>query len=307
MCNTSKHLFGPVISRRYGRSLGVDMVPPKSCPLNCIFCQLGATQTTAVMPVDKPDVREIIDEIKCWIDAGGQADIITLAGSGEPTLHRHFGEVLLFIKQKTDFNSLLLSNGALFFKEEVRRQATDADVVKLSLHAWDQTSFERVTRADKRLKFKAIIDGYQKFRGVFNGRIDVEVFVIPGINDTPSQMRRIAAIAQSFAPDSIFLNTAVRPPASAAVQAASPMVIAELTALFGEVATRSPLSTITAQLPYSDEQVIRLTARHPTSINQLAGQFNISEDRLHLELTRMKREGVIAFQELNGEVFITHA
>lgn len=303
--NTYKHLFGTVISRRYGRSLGVDMVKSKTCSFNCLFCQLGATAQTTVTPRSEPSAAEIISELTRWVSSDEECDIITLAGSGEPTLHSNFGEVLTYIKEHTPYPSLLLSNGSLFFKESVREQALNADIVKLSLHSWDQESFQRITRAESSLKLDQIIRGYRTFRQAYRGRIDLEVFVLPGINDHPEQMRRIARLASTFAPDSIFLNTAVRPPADCSVRQAQEATMRQLTELFGAAATTPVVTPEVSKLTYSDEAVVKLTARHPTSINQLEKQFDISYDDLSQRLKKLESEGVIALLLKDSQTFVS--
>ena len=303
--DTYKYLFGPVVSRRYGRSLGVDMVMPKTCSFNCVFCQIGETEHTTVIPVDDPPVECIIDELEKWIFKDGECDIITLAGSGEPTLHRNFGQVLNHIREHTPYPSLLLSNGSLFFKEEVRKQALTASIVKLSLHSWDQDSFERITRADSSLVFNKVIEGYRKFRAAFKGRIDLEVFVLPGINDKPEQMKQVAEIASSFSPDSVFLNTAVRPPADSSVIQAEPESIEQLTALFGAAAVKPITMPEVTKRTYSDNAIIQLTARHPTSVNQLEKQFDISHDELMKKLNYLDSQGLISLQTKESRTFVT--
>lgn len=302
---TYRYLFGPVVSRRYGLSLGVDMVVPKTCSFNCLFCQIGETASTTVQPGKLPAVEDIIDELSHWIGGDGKCGVITLAGSGEPTLHGEFGRVLDFVKARARHPTLLLSNGSLFFLESVREQAMSADIVKLSLHAWDQSSFERVTRADSALEFDRIIAGYRKFRDKFRGRIDLEVFVLPGVNDTPARMRRIADLASTFAPDSVFLNTAVRPPADSTVKRAAPEVIKELSLLFGQAAAKPIVIPKASKCPYSDESIISATTRHPTSISQLVKQFDISRHDLIDKLQQMKNKGLIALRRRDSEIFVS--
>ena len=267
-----RHLFGPVHSRRFGRSLGVDLVRPKTCSLNCLFCQLGPTPaTTTERRADVP-VNEIVAELNTWLRAGGQTDFVTLGGSGEPTLHPRFGEVLRWVRDNMPFRSLLLSNGTLFSLEEVRRDAALADVVKVSLHAWDQASFERIARPHASLRLDAILEGYRRFRSLFRGRLHLEVFVVPGINDQPEQMARIARLTIPFRPDVIQLNTLDRPPADSLVQTISSETLAQLAPLFSPVAEipachPSGVSTASADLPDTDS-LVALIRRHPASLNQ---------------------------------------
>ena len=265
------HLFGPVFSRRFGRSLGVDLVRPKTCSLNCLFCQLGPTAiTTDQRRADVP-ADEILAELDTWMRAGGQADFVTLGGSGEPTLHPQFGEILRWIRDTLPFHSLLLSNGTLFSLEEVRHDAALADVVKVSLHAWDQTSFERIVRPHASLRLDAIVDGYRHFRSIFRGRLHVEVFVVPGINDRPEQMARIAQLAQSFLPDVIDLNALDRPSADAGVQICPLETLEKLAPLFTPVAHVSrplqPGDLPPFVIPPDADAIAALIQRHPASVN----------------------------------------
>ena len=108
-----RHLFGPVPSRRFGRSLGVDMVPAKTCTLDCLFCEVGPTSALASNRREYVPLAEVLGELRDWTAAGGDTDFVTVAGSGEPTLHTGFGEVLAFVAGETRFRSALLTNGTL--------------------------------------------------------------------------------------------------------------------------------------------------------------------------------------------------
>jgi len=269
-----RHLFGPVPSRRFGRSLGVDLVRPKTCSLNCVFCQLGPTPATTDQRGADVSVDEILAELDAWMRAGGQTDFVTLGGSGEPTLHPRFGEILRWIRDHMPFRSLLLSNGTLFSLEEVRHDAAQADIVKISLHAWDQASFERIARPHASLRFDAILEGYRRFRSIFRGRLHVEVFVVPGVNDRPDQMARIARQARSFQPDVIDLNTLDRPAADASVQVCPPETLAQLAPLFTPPAHIAHALPPGARAPFVDtpdsDAIAALVRRHPSSADQLA-------------------------------------
>ncbi|MEI6211483.1 MAG: radical SAM protein [bacterium] len=269
-----RHLFGPVCSRRFGRSLGVDLVRPKTCSLNCLFCQLGPTAATTDQRVSDVSVEEILAELDTWKRAGGEADFVTLGGSGEPTLHPQFGEVLRWIRDNLPFRSLLLSNGSLFSLEEVRREAAQADVVKVSLHAWDQASFERIAQPHASLRFDAILEGYRRFRSIFRGRLHVEVFVLPGINDQPAQLARIARLAKSFQPDVIDLNSLDRPSADERLAACPPETLEQLAPLFtpaAQVPHVIPPGALASFVNTPDSDAIAaLVRRHPSSAEQLA-------------------------------------
>jgi len=301
--NPFRYLFGPVPSRRYGRSLGVDLAVPKTCTLNCRFCQLGPTPQTTVTRADVPDIEDVLTELRQWFASGQTADFITACGSGEPTLHTHFGDLFRFVRAETPCRSLLLSNGSLFHLADVRRDAALADVVKVSLHAWDQASFERVARPHPSLRFDAIIEGYRLFRQQFAGRLDLEVFIVPGINDAPEQAQRIAALAQSFSPDTITLNTAVRPPADSGVTACAPETLSALTLLFGPAAREGGAEPETASGELTEDALVALVSRHPVSLQALAAAFHTSESGMRAFLEPLELRRRLRLFEAHGTLF----
>jgi len=257
------YLFGPVPSRRYGRSLGVDLSILKTCSLNCRFCQLGNTEHVTLTRTDEPPIEDVLVELRQWLTRNEPLDYITASGSGEPTLHLHFGDLFRFIRAETSFRSLLLSNGSLFTRPEVRHDAALADVVKISLNAWDQASFEYIVRPHPALRFEDILDGYCAFRQCFSGRLDLEVFIVPGINDTVEQIDRIAALAQRFSPDDISLNTAVRPTADRRLTACPNEHLAQLATRFSSPAHASGPQHTTLPPNMTQEEKDALHLRHP--------------------------------------------
>jgi wyosine [tRNA(Phe)-imidazoG37] synthetase (radical SAM superfamily) len=303
MCTPFRYLFGPVPSRRYGRSLGVDLAEPKTCTVNCRFCQLGPTPACTLERRDAPPIGEVLAELRRWLAQGGEADYITACGSGEPTLHTQFAELLRFVRSDTPCRSLLLSNGTLFSLPEVRRDAALADVVKVSLHAWDQASFERIVRPHPALRFEAILDGYRAFRQQYDGRLDLEVFIVPGLNDAPEQAQRIASLAQSFAPDAIALNTAVRPPADASVSACPPERLQALTALFGPAAQAGGAEPAAAAAELTEEALIALVSRHPVSVRALAAAFHRTEDDMRAVLGPLAQSRRLRLFDAQGTLF----
>ena len=212
-----QYLFGPVRSRRLGRSLGIDLLPAKTCTFDCPYCQVGRTTFQTVERREYVPVQAVLDEFDRWHAAGGRADYVTLAGSGEPTLHSRFGEILTALRQRAPIPRALLSNGSLFHLPEVRAAACAAEVVKGTLSAWDEESFRRVHRPHASLNFAQHLAGLRALRQELRGAYWIEVFVVPGVNDRPEDMARIAALARSIGPDRVHLNTAVRPPAESAV------------------------------------------------------------------------------------------
>ncbi|MCL1888383.1 MAG: radical SAM protein [Kiritimatiellaeota bacterium] len=304
-----KHLFGPVASRRYGRSLGVDLTPSKSCTLDCVFCQLGPTPQTRVEPAPSAGVRVITGELRAWLHLNHYAaDWIALGGSGEPTLHPGFGEVLLWIRRNTECKSLLLSNGTLFTRHEVRVAASAADTVKVSLHAWDQAGFEKISRPHPSLDFAAIVDSWRVFRAMHKGALDLEVFVVPGVNDGENEMAKIAALAKTFSPDRVTLNTAVRPPAEPWVGVCPPERLEKLARLFTPLAEVPMALMLTNSLvagkpPEKRDMralkngILDLLKRHPATVDDVARTSGLTQGQAAALLRKLASEGRVKFSE----------
>ncbi len=302
---TYRHLFGPVPSRRLGRSLGIDLTPFKTCSLDCIFCQLGRTKHQTLNRADYVPIREVKSEIEAWLKDRGTADYITLAGSGEPTLHARFGDMLRFIHDQTAIPTALLSNGTLFDQPEVRAAACHADLVKLSLSAWDTVSFGQVNRPHPDLDFQRIIDGYRTFRDMYHGTLWLEVFLVWGTNSVQRDVERIAAIAESIAPDEIHLNTATRPPAESFAFAMPRREMQARTALFQPTArVIAEFSTdSSSEVAVNEDTILATLQRRPCTALQLAEVFGMHRNEVAKYIGKLLRTDRIRSQDKDNETY----
>jgi len=212
MNSNYRYIYGPVSSRRFGRSLRIDLTPYKTCSLDCVFCQLGRTRCKTIERKEYVPAAAVLAEIMNWIETDRDADVVTLSGSGEPTLHTGFGEVIKNLKQQS-IPTVLLTNGTLLDIAEVREAAIKADTVKASFSAWNQPSFEWLNRPFSGLTFNCLKEGIKRFRSKFKGQLWIEVFLVMGINSMEAVVEKIATAVKEVKPDRIHLNTAVRPPA----------------------------------------------------------------------------------------------
>lgn len=301
-----RYLFGPVPSRRLGLSLGIDLCPMKTCCMDCVFCQLGHTQSCTIERREYAPTAQVLAELRNWKETGGTADFMTLSGSGEPTLHTGFGEVLRFIRTQTPFKSALLSNGALMTIPEVRLDAALADVVKVSLSAWDAESFRRVNRSHPALRFADLVRSYESLRAAFRGQLWLEVFVIRGVNDSRRDMGAIAKLASQFAPDHVHLNTAVRPPADPDVNALSADELTALADLFdppAEVIADFKTGATAGKQSVDDEALAALVAKHPATARQVAAALGAAADDVLAGLERLCAAGQTRREDRGGETY----
>ena len=295
------YLFGPVPSRRFGRSLGVDLTPRKTCTLDCVFCQLGRTTVKTMTRKEYVPVEAVLAEIGAWIKENGKADYITLSGSGEPTLHSGFGEVLQFIRSHSSIPAVLLTNGTLLHLPEVQEAASHAHIVKVSLSAWDQTSFGWVNRPHPELSFRQVIEGQKAFRARFHGQLWLEVFLVAGMNSLPSDVAKIALLAKEIRPDRIHLNTAVRPPSEDFAVPLSPERLEALTPLFcpkaeviAEFETKERVNIRVAQ-----EEIYSMLQRRPCTAQDIAETFSMHPNEVSKYLGKLLREKRIRAQVMN--------
>lgn len=307
------HLFGPVLSRRMGWSLGIDLVPHKTCSFDCPFCQVGRTTGKTITRREYVPVKAVLSELEDWMSRGGQADYITLAGSGEPTLHSRFGDVLRAARGAGRYRTALLSNGTLLSRAAVRRDAGCADIVKASLSAWDENSFQRVNRPHPSLCFRQVLRGLVDFRGTFDGEFWIEVFLLRGINDAPAQVRRIAAHVASVTPDRIQLNTVVRPPAEPSALAVPDEQLHELARLFAPRASVIAVTGGTCEpkarlLSVRDREaaILAVVHRHPAGVADIARGLGLVGTEVELILNSLCRKRKVT-RALCGGVVCYHA
>jgi wyosine [tRNA(Phe)-imidazoG37] synthetase (radical SAM superfamily) len=207
------HLFGPVPSRRLGRSLGIDLVPFKTCTFDCIYCQLGRTTEKTTVRREYIPKKKILDELTGYLRAPhGDIDYLTLSGSGEPTLHSGFGCIIASIKRMTDVPVAVLTNGSLLHDREVRRELSAADLVIPTLAADSETVFQCVHRPEPSITFAQHVEGLVQFSREFNNHLWLELFLLQGITAMEKSVSEMNQIIEKIKLEKIQINTATRPP-----------------------------------------------------------------------------------------------
>jgi len=205
-------LFGPVPSRRLGISLGVDLVPMKTCTLNCIYCECGKTSHLTSERKEYVSFEAVKKELTHYLANHARPDYITFSGSGEPTLNSKISDVIRFLKDRVpDVPVAVLTNGTLFPQKQVRSDIKDAVVVIPSLDAATEKIFNKINRPCPHLHVDTIIDGLIRFRKEYSGKIWLEIFIVPGMNDTTAELNALKLAIGKIKPDQVHLNTLDRP------------------------------------------------------------------------------------------------
>jgi len=209
-----KYTFGPINSRRFGLSLGIDLSPlGKSCNFDCLYCELKAAK-----PIDKienpPQIENIIAEVKNVILNKPNIEVITITSNGEPTLYENLNELVDELNLiKKDKKLLILSNASTITDSKIQEVLKKIDIVKLSLDCVSQKCFEKIDRPLKGIKITDIVDGIKTFAKDFKRDLIIEILVVKGVNDKDSEMEKLNTVLQEINPSRIDLGTIDRPPA----------------------------------------------------------------------------------------------
>jgi len=209
------HIFGPVNSRRLGRSLGVDLFTEKICNLNCIYCEVGTTRRLTCQRDQYVPTGRILAEIDTWFgETGRQAeiDVVTVTASGEPTLHSGFGEILAHIKACSGKPVCVLTNGTTLMDPQVRQELALADIAIPSLDAARESSFRKLDRPAGCVHLDEVIRGLIAFSHEYSGRLWLEILFARGINDSDQDVEALQEVIGRMRLERIQLNTVARPP-----------------------------------------------------------------------------------------------
>jgi wyosine [tRNA(Phe)-imidazoG37] synthetase (radical SAM superfamily) len=301
------HLYGPVPSRRLGRSLGIDLVPHKICTYDCIYCQIGDTTEKTLVRKEYVPVREIIEEVERFLKEGAPSvDHLSLSGSGEPTLHSQIRSVIEGIKEITSIPVAVITNGSLLSEEEVRQDLLRADIVLPSLDAVSSDVFMRINRPRPGFSVEKVIEGLVEFRKVYKGQIWLEILFCKGINDGKEELLRMKKVVDRIQPDLIHLNTVVRPPFEKWVVPLGQKEMEEIRAFFGKSASiisefdRHPSMVLEMNIK---EEILKILKRRPLSLSDLSKGMGIPQNELDRHIKPLVEEGKIQSRLFGDSVY----
>ena len=232
-----KYVFGPINSRRLGKSLGVDLVTAKTCSLDCIYCEARATTNLTMTRMEYVPVAEVIAELEATLREIPAPDYITFSGAGEPTLNSGIGKVIDFIKENhPECRVCLLSNGLLLGDETLQNELRKLDLIIPSLDASSEGEYLYINRPFPGETLEKLIDGLSSFRKNIPVKMALEIFVVPGINDSDESIRRFAETVKRIQPDAIQLNTLDRRGVIGDLQAAPRETLEKFASVLGKIA-----------------------------------------------------------------------
>lgn len=306
--NRFKYLYGPVPSRRLGRSLGIDLVPFKTCTYDCIYCQLGKTTNKTTKRLDYFPLQDVLEELKEKLSSGVSCDYISIAGCGEPTLNASIGELIGKIKELTKIPVAVITNGSLLYLPEVRDALGQADLVIPSLDAGDKELFHYVNRPHENIVFDRMVEGLIDFTRQFSGQVWLEVLLISGVTGLVPEAQKIAAYAKKIGAAKVQLNTVCRPSQedfACAVDARQMKKLADLFAGSVEILTDAPSEdTLRADDNGStDADIWNLLARRPCTLEGICLGLGLHPHDATKRLRRLIDEKMITALRTDTAVF----
>ncbi|MHA1157012.1 MAG: radical SAM protein [Candidatus Heimdallarchaeota archaeon] len=305
MKKSYKYIFGPVPSRRLGKSLGVSPIPQKTCNYSCVYCQIGRTTHFTNTREDFFPREEILEEIK---DAVEQLDFdyVTFVGEGEPTLSKSLGWLIIETKKLTDKPVAVITNGALLYDPQVRKELLEADVILPTLDATTQELFKKVNRPKKELDIGKIIQGFQDFREKYTGQIWMEVMVVDDLNDSEENITAIKEVLDQIKCERVYVNVPIRPPAEKWVKIPSKERVIEICKILNAENIDSYEQTEGIHIDKEKdlkEEILKTTLRHPLRESQIISMLDLPKEEIIQLLHEMETSGLIRKKIYNNRTF----
>lgn len=301
-----RFVFGPVPSRRLGYSLGIDILAPKSCSFDCVYCQVGRTREKMIRRQRFVDPLAVVADVLDAIKRAPQVDMLTFSGSGEPTLSADLGWLIKETKRSTGLPVALITNGSLFSDQEVRKEAAQANIVLPSLDGACEEEFEKVNRPHSALRLSSIIEGLTAFRGEFHGEIWLEVMVVKGLNDSIEHLGVLRDTIGCIGPDRVQINTVTRPPAeknARGLDQAGLQRVAETLGGGAEIICHFDKAFSGRKSTEWQTMVLNVLGRRSLTLGDMVKVTGISESRLRAYLRSMESTGVVSKERVGQSVY----
>lgn len=294
-----RSVFGPVLSRRLGLSLGIDLIPFKTCSFNCAYCECGAYPFVTTERRDFIPADAVCAELDGVLTSRPQLDSITFAGSGEPTLSRSLGPVIAWIRRKyPEYTVSVLTNGSLLSDPQVCSELLPANRVIPTLTSAFQPTFDRIHRPHPTCRIDTIIDGLVRFRDLYRGDLWLEVFIIPGVNTSDEGLAGLRDAIHRIRPDLVQLNRLDRPAPERWVTRATDDELERVSSILGfrniEIVGRTThVSRATKEKTAAREMIRAIISRRPSTFTDIVSDSGLDRDTISGILTDLEREGLI--------------
>lgn len=308
MPETTPCLFGPVPSRRLGLSLGVDLVPSKTCSLDCVYCESGKTTRLTVSRKPWVDVNQVIGELERFLSQNPDLDVVTFSGSGEPVLNESIPAIVTFLKTRfPEYKTVLLTNGTLFYMEQARRDVMDLDLIIASLDAVSPEVFKAVNRPHPDLDPERIIQGLVDLRKEYRHELWIEIFIVPGLNDSDRELDLLSSAVRRIAPDKVQINTLDRPGTEPWVRRAEKSELERIQSHFDhlEIVGRESCRkmSLSVEKMAVEPAIVQLVSRRPCTADDMVKSLGADRAQIDTALERLMKDGKIRCETMERGVF----
>ncbi len=298
-----KYIFGPVSSRRFGMSLGIDLSPnEKCCNFDCIYCELKKAPKTDKI-VHPPKVLDIIEDVKRGLNKY-DVDVVTITANGEPTLYPNLDELVNAVNEiKGEKKSLILSNASTIMKKNIQNALKKLDIVKLSLDCVHSKIFQKIDRPIDKIRVEEIIKGIKEFSKIFHGELVIEVLVVKNINDKNEDFVALNEVFKQINPTRIDISTIDRPPAYNVEPVEYERLFELSKAIKNQhifIASRKNLAN--KRESYSREELLQTFIKRPFSEDDIK---NILDDASRKIFFMLVREGLVKEKIIANTRFYT--
>lgn len=298
-------VFGPVPSRRLGFSLGVDLVPSKICTFDCIYCQVGRTTRKTIDCAPFFPASQIAKEVEERL-VTTSPDVITLTGSGEPTLNSTMDRVMDRIREISNIPIALLTNGSLLWRKEIRHRAMKADIILPTLCTGFKATFKLIHRPHPQLDLDRVVEGLALLREEYPGELLLEVMVIDGVNDTREELDVLKKSVDLISPNRIQINTVARPPAESQVAEVDSRKLEWVKAFLGptaEIMTENQVTRWGGKQDVDLEALMDMVRRRPLRADDAAKALGVSARDAEAILKGLLIKGYVRQEEHSKEVY----
>ena len=313
-------LFGPVPSRRLGMSLGIDLVPPKTCSMDCVYCESGPTTLLTTERREFVPTEAVIDALREFLtEREEEIDYVTFSGAGEPTLHSGIGRVARFLSEEFPRRkTCLLTNATPIVSDKsLLEELNSIHLLVPSLDAATPRDFAAINRPAPGIDFEAHLQAVTELRRAARGEFHLEIFVVPGINDSRESIDAFAEIVENIKPDKTLLNTLDRPGTESWVVPASAEKLAE----FADAISHSAMVEITARSTKTEKkprhtpmpdgtaerEILEMTTRRPCTEHDLARSLGMDDAEIARIVRKMSDDGKLEMEKSKRGTFMRPA
>ena len=283
-------VFGPIPSRRLGRSLGVNNIPPKICSYSCVYCQIGLTDSMSVSRKEfySPDeiFKEVSSKVKTLQNSGEKIDYISFVPDGEPTLDINLGKEIDLLKP-LGIKIAVITNSSLLWDEDVRKDLMIADWVSIKIDTIDEKIWRKIDRPNGKLDFQKIISGIKTFASSFKGIMVTETMLVKGVNDNVESIKSTVEFIKQLNPDKAYILVPTRPPAEKFVEPPSEENLNEAYQIFNASINNVELLAYSEGTDFSyssdaEKELLSILAVHPMRKDAVEKFLNKSRSNWNL-------------------------